>query len=663
MGRKKKRKTSAAPFSTIGCMKCGDRRVLEQPCSTCGAPPRVNEVNHEIVKRRERIAIVDRVSLPASGTRPSLTIDNYSETLISAANKLTEGFALLLDSNSSVEELKAFGSFIRWLENYVLQLAELSTKRPNALPRAIHSTARSLLEAWEEVHIATTTSNMGEVQRAQERSQRIIDNAPNALQEATRAIARAELLNDSSKGSLSKRVISVLAELHGTNSFKELQTAGANLGKEVLGYDIAPDASFSLSVLAVIAQANFDWQAVQEKIRAASRPCSNSERLAEIANMGGALERLVRTDRLIYEALDAYTKVIEGVDDIEMATRRLAKTAAEVFEEAQPLLTWYRLLTSTSTGNDRFEKWSERNSTDHARELTKHSDGKAVFSAFRPYLRNAPSHSGGISVDPVTGDISINLHSHKSLIPSANFTDEVLALLESFLAAKWALENSLLSIGIEFSPSERDLRFLGFDQLDVIATFVELEQGTSVSTEDSSQDHWVLSLDCEFESALASAHTVVHLSPPEVKSVTVGKLESGVIDIPSQVLHAALETTPNDDQLEHLLRMGELVAQCRRQEESFLSPERGDHLIRALVLLDDSPDILRFSRLRRFLNLARKVGLREQASKAQTAMRLLRLGKDTQLGRMALDWDAGEKLALPSEGAVRVIGVSQHKKL
>lgn len=653
MGKRRCRTNEIAEFATIVCVKCGTTRVLENPCPSCGASPRTNEVNHSVVQRRERLAIIDAADAPTSSIELSLVPDDWGSVLQDAANKLTTGFGLLL-AGAPQDELEEFGTFLHMLKEYAERLAELSTKRPTGLALAIHTAASALLAAWGHVRVSATTSDIELAQREVALAQDLLDNGTNDLGKINEVKEVTSLLNDESQGTLPKRLLAALQEWYGLRNLDGLLGSDQRLAQEVLGRSIPAPHSLGLSILSVVAQAHLDWNETKKKVRAADDACNHPARLREISRMDGALDGLTATDRLLREALDAFARAVQDVSDVQTVTRRLLRMAAELFEESQAVLTWYRLLQSDTSGNDRYRKWSQKDSTDHSNHLAEAPATATVFSAYKTYLRNAPSHGGSYWVDPSSGDVTFNLRSHRAILKAADVVDEVLALLESLLAAQWALENRLLEAGISVTPNEGDLRFLGLDDTEVLAALIELDHGTPVSLHQSADGDHVFAFECDLEEALATANTLATMLPDSATSITVGQVKDGIVDVPLAALTSALSVQEDAELAERLLRLGEFLAQSERDGSPLLSTAQADGLIRTLALLDKGPLSERLPRLRRFLNAARLAGLGNAAEKAKAAMGLLRADRTIELEQKATGWERGTELALPREGAARV---------
>lgn len=648
MATKKKRernKVGAASFAIIRCDRCHGDRVLENPCSECGALPRPGEVNHHVVSRREALRIVE-----AFEHEPCLASDEpYVDVLAGFTDTFTQAAIRVMAQPFSRDELEESGHLIAAFRAFVREVIEVGELRPNSLEKAVGKTGVTLLEVWELSKTALGTSNTKDAQELRDQAQLLLDNAHEAIANvAVMKNASEALVENADEVPLARRVMRALTIVEPSLSdLSELMEYGRKNASEVIGRKIDNQAGLSFLLLSITGQHLLNWERLQRKLREGTTIVADKERLREISAMDGALEHLGQLNRLDYEALDAFARAVAGVEEPTTVLRRLSKTIAELYENAAPLFTWFRLLESTASGTDRFRKYEERDATDHVDWLMKRHPS-ALFADLPAHLRNAGSHGATLRFNEHEEKVIIDLRSHQEEVAYDQFVDRCLGVIESVMAAYWALETALLECDIAIPVPYEDNKYLGTGPLESAAALLDLAHPGQVSTDGSTGEKWCLEAPFIGEESIVMAITLAQQCENEVESISVSSTLSGDarVVIPLKEYLAYSQAMRNTEFDEAFALMDYLDA-CMVSGRSLLTD---DNIRWALwcfsrVFQQDTPDAIPLTR--RVRSFAKRRDMHETEEQATKLIRALRTGTIKDTRQQFRNLPAGEQPTIP----------------
>ncbi|MGD8167530.1 hypothetical protein ACEXOS_009950 [Herbiconiux sp. P16] len=329
---------------------------------------------------------------------------------------------------------------------------------------------------------------MSEAQERAREAQAAMDNAGEPVQSANDLCELAEILADEQR-SVPERLISALAIRLPNLSVVEMPERGAIAAKLALELPVGPNSGLSYLLFESIAATLLDPVRYKAKVRLALSEVVDS-RVKWIAELEGALSSLAEAHRLIYEATVAYCAVMAVESDERALVRRTGKLTHEIYEAATPVFAWYRLLLGDQVDDHAYHRLSAKDATELVGVLQNGPLGD-VFADAAKYLRNAPVHGRSLDYKPESDEILISLKSHAEAIGVQDFLDRVLAFLETVLASIWSLENAIELAGIELSPSEADLMYMGFTPLTLTAITLPSLSGIVVNHYEKAGDRWI----------------------------------------------------------------------------------------------------------------------------------------------------------------------------
>ncbi len=444
-------------FQKERCLRCHGERIIGAECANCGARPRNGEVNASVVRRRQRLARVDTLGMVLAETDARAPMPDAND-LTEMLQALLEAVEAFLENPGDVSnEQLAFA--IHRLRRGTKRLADEPLLRPGMGTHiALHDSSVALLGVWDIYRCAMTTASPLEAQQLATRAQGLIDTVSKPIATANRFEAAARILDDHAS-SPAERIFAAVRLGRPDASVDSLMQTCAQEASRTLGRVVGRNSGLAFATLEILGDARFDPRALRTKLLVAAR-VADSPRIAAIAEMNGAVERLAGSRRDSFEAFLAFQAVLGAMTDKRALVRQTGKMIANIYESAQPLFAWYALLRNELVGPDQFTRAVGENAANLAVGLA-NGVTEPLFADAPRFLRDAPHHGRAFDYDEHTDEVAVSLGSFQGRMPLDEYVDRALAFVESVLAAAWGLENALECAQIPLVLSAADALFVG----------------------------------------------------------------------------------------------------------------------------------------------------------------------------------------------------------
>lgn len=553
-------------YSHILCRGCGADRVIEQPCSACGARPRTGEANAPVVRRREILRRVERQIREApEATEEHLSIDGEALTrwLSGFLGDLEE---ILANPSESSEE-----ALVRRVLNLsVLRraLVKTATLRPTGLDEGLLDAVENLEQLWPIYVRGLTSSSPHDAQNAERECQTLMDKAADkyanagVARVAANAIADTETVPD-----LLTRVMEALAIRYPDDDLESLGERGHQACHQLVGRQVSLGSALDYLVVALISDSFLNPELFSRKIRECSFGLRSGEaNLREIATLDGALEDLARVRRETSEAVNHFLSAVNGERNSASVMRRVVKVAGELYEVAAPLWAWVRVILGPEAQQHSYRNAIRRDATDNVSSI-----GRClplVASGAPADLRNAAQHGRAVSVDETSGHVTIELRSFEGSFTPDEYLDRVFGLIESILALNWCLSDLLDHSGIDVPIPEADANYIGISIASQASFWLAHFRGYTVARSEVDHGTWYLEVDMPADQVLSTAIVLARAAVPGVNEVVLRTLNASgeAVQIDDSTMEAHEKAFLDADDLERAVLVAELTARLAAPE-------------------------------------------------------------------------------------------------
>ncbi|MDJ0349635.1 hypothetical protein [Cryobacterium sp. PH29-G1] len=478
-------------FSLMKCVRCGfGQRVAGRPCSECGHLGRLDEVNSLVVRRRQGIRAV-LAHIASSEAAESEVLPFYltrSSWRASSGQALDESIAALakfstmpLDSGAQL----ALAVAVARLQQIGRDLSTFSPRRPFVSNLKAIRQATECLVRMTDLYIAALGAALpAEAQALGKRAQDQIDAATKFMNDAERHQEIGDNLGSADSHDFVSATLAAFATLYPEKSFMEVDADRQTRLARHLGREIATGQGAAYEIALVIARSILDVNRFESVVAEASRLFDSTARLRDIAAEPGALITLRRARNAIVESTAAFAATLTASTSDESRLARTINLYRELFEYAGlPLFAWFLRIGGTKSAP--ISTLMQRDSTALLSAIEKLPDLASIFVGADKNIRTAASH--GFGYELVGDNVIFTTRSFKGTMTVEVVIDLLLALIESFLAAFWVLDNELTVAGIEGHASEDSL--VGAPML-VVAEEVLKHLGATVLSATCTETGW-----------------------------------------------------------------------------------------------------------------------------------------------------------------------------
>lgn len=643
-------------FSTIKCVRCASARVLGASCPDCGKAPRPDEVNPPVADRRQLVKNIETELTRLNTLESAEPSGDYKDELVQIAVDYVSGLRELLSANPGADAITKFALVLKRGRDLAKTLEGKVAIRPSSLTRAYLGVSVELNQLWAVHKEALSSIDVLYAQRSADSAQLILDNATAGLNRwsaTNESVTR--LVGTEPNEPLMQRILRSLQVLHPELNFDALAEFGSSSAGAVLGKEVGAGAGVDFLVLETIGEAYFDPVAFNDKLKELASACWDTSRLNEVAAMENALGDVAVVRRDLFEVLNHFSQIANSEEHSGPILRRFVKVIGELYESANPLFVWFRLLTTTSSDSDQYVRLLKQDSTDLTRRLT--SVLPLTFHDAPSYLRNMGHHGQAFEVNNATGNISIKLRSYSETFPFDEFVSRAFALLESVLAMNWTLGAALEQAAIDVPIQDEDAEIMGLSTPALLRFWISEHGGFEVTRSEVVGHKWYFQASIKEADVVSTALALASFPAKGWTSVVVvgeGPASRNLrVSLHDFSQHS--KTVEDSDAKEILLSLLELRHQFTRDDECVL---REEDLEFAVFVLGSSllrGEVENVAPLRRVKRMAAQHGYLSISALIDKLISSLRTGADaslkSELGRL----QTAEAPTLPIGTAVEVV--------
>lgn len=638
MSKRRKDFAQQLRFSTRRC-RCGDWRLLGQPCAQCGEKPREVEVDQEVQRREKTVRQVRGANFDL---QPAT--DQTVEDLINRAGTIIDQFFRPLAKVSKPSGADAIGELLdaaRAIEQLVLDTSVPQPRPYLRVGRILYEVCSLVRDSMYQFLDASGAPTLLDAQRIGREAQRQLDLAAERL--PLLAAARNELdqltsaTDDGFFELVARRVIAGTTE-----GFLGADRLGHDVLQHIIGDSEEPAEGVGLGVLwaSIYAQILFDYD----------RFCSLAAALYGLLQVPGAFDALATDDEWRTWHKDAHTKLADAGENLQnmlavaqhdrAAVRAVLLYVQDIYEGAcRHFAATILAHLGTGTYADHMQNREKRPLLQYLRDNAASHD---LAAGLLGPLRNASGHNDYEIRD---GQIVLGRGKSEIVLSDVEFADAALLFTESAAALSLAFEVALLQRGIP-TAVEHDRSLLSPEaMLQLLVASAGLSDvDVHLSTDTAAITGWGTLV-----SPMATVGALLLALPESTSTLMLTWHETErrrCLKVPLALAraHARCES----GSLEKELAFIELVHMTRLDDERFLTRDGFRHTIalKAGAVVNGTPQEfgIRFRLLR---NLCLRVGDDRFAETLRLVMRAQRLiamkepadGATTQAVDELLAWE------------------------
>ncbi|WP_420366615.1 hypothetical protein AAEP80_07855 [Curtobacterium sp. L3-7] len=652
------RKQRAIEFKTIRCLKCGGMRIMALPCAECGATPPLGEVNSAVVTRRSLVRRIEgRIQDLASGPGDLDDLEPHHEVLDFVKLFVGNLARLLADPRDEVAEVEFAGTIDR-LDRLTQALRDLSAKRPSGRFRAYLAVAEELGRLWPIYSEALTADSMDVAQAASRRGQAVLDSSTDSLPAIAKSETAVAILADvRAESSVLKRSLKSITKLNEEMSFADLVALGQREAQKYAPFDVGPGGGVEFLLTSMLADVYLDPSVMDLKRTEIASLASNIDRIVEVSAMQDAIRDIGIARRDLYECLNQFALVEFDATSEGSQLRRFVKTIGDLYEAALPFLAWARLLSTKSTGNDRYSRLVKQNSTSLVLDLAKQFP--LTFGDLPSFMRNAAHHGRSIDIDVDAGEVHFRLKSYEESMSIRDYVDHAYAVIESLLALSWIINSSFEAAKLEIDLPAGFSDELGLSVPELAAVWLSVQDGTHVVRSEVVDGRWILTADFQPDSALSVGITLASMDMDGVKVVEVSSLAARgePLSVPLSVYEDFERSMAGEESSDFLMAVLDLKSRVAFGDMPALTAADLKFAIAFLgarLLGGDLTQVGNLRTLRRYAIELDEFALSDLAVTAISAIRSPSVRDSVLADLRAVSRESPEPPALPSADAVLV---------
>lgn len=644
-------------FTLIQCVRCGsNQRVAGRPCSECGNMGRHDEVNALVIRRRQGIRAVlahlAEIETVESEVLPFyLTCSSWRASTSDALDESLSAMAKFSTAPLNSGSQLAMGVSVARLRQIDRDLSRFAPRRPYVSNLEANRQAAGCLVRMADLYIAALETDLpAEAQALGRRAQYEIDAAIKFMNDAEIQQQIGDQLGSAEPPDFASAALTALATLYPEKTFMEVDAVRQSLLARDLGREVAVGQGAAYEIALALAKSILDVKRFESVVAEASRLFASSTQLLEIAGEPGALATLRRARNAIVESTAAFAVTLRVSTTDEARLARTINLYRELFEYAGlPLFAWFLRIAGAKSAP--LSTLMLEDSTALLGAVSRRPELASIFVGADKNIRTAASH--GFGYELVGDEVVFNTRSFTGTMTVEVVIDLLLALIESFLAAFWVLDNELTVAGVDGHTSADSL--VGAPML-VVAEEVLKHLGATVVSASLTEVGWRFEVaEGSPSTALVYAEGLAANPPPGVDEISIvcPHLADGELRIPraaSARFRLAKDATP----------MTLIGANLDLLSESSLdgrSAVQAEHLrwsacVAGLALLsEDNTEAIGL--LRQCIRLAREAGATDVMRFAESAITQWRSPDEGRLKQVRKTMMAWTTLPSPLQPLVR----------
>lgn len=578
---------------------------MGNPCSVCGTEGPPNEVNGQVVSRRQAVASVlataDRHAIETS-TFESLFPPEWRSYLSGITERITQSLGRLSRKPNDANARDDAGQAIAELRGFELWLEERAPLRPYVQHQeAIRKAAARLSRMATKYLEAMEAASMSLAQKLGRDAQSEIDAGVSSLNEADSSTELSDRLGAANQGDFVKVALDVLLSTRPGQNIFEIDSEWQEALTARLGRPIADGQGASYAIADLLANSQLDASRFRRVVGEATELFRTHGALGDIASEPSALEYLLKARNAIVESTVAFSATVATSAALSAQLRRAINLYRELFEDgAAPLFAWF-LRVANAKGAP-ISKLMREDSTALLDAVNRTPSLAQMFIGADKGIRTAASH--GHSYSLVGDSVQFSTRTYEETLTLDQFVDRLLALTESLLAAFWVLDNELAAVGAKGHTAVTSL--IG-EPMFAVATLVLEQLGSTVLDSQLGDESWTFTLAPGAKSEpFVYAYVVGAHEQSNIREITILRpdLPSGTLRVSNTA--CAVYATFKDLEPVHLLASN--LAFIEQSKLDGRSAVTQDHVRKtvcaAAVALLQTDDVTAVSVMRQCMKLA-----------------------------------------------------------
>lgn len=516
-------------IQTLSC-KCGGERIRGDSCGDCGFKPKPNdamEINTDVVRRRELVRKVEE--LVEGQLKQEADAPGYWDIVLPIADEEYEWFnrvlTPLLVSDPMLEGAEPIADFVVQVDRARQALRPMADLRPHADMRAQLEVLDRIAGWWPIYRTAATTVDRALIEAKKNEGQRAIDTSLQADVELRPVLDALEVLDDyESEPSLTKRQVHALTIKYPEQSLQQISYLGAEELAELVGEKVHPELGLHHLMLEVLAHGALSPEQFRTKLsEAAALWRGKEERAREIADMTHSVDQLANVSVEFAELFVAFDRAVKGAKSPGGIVRAAKRLFNPLYEEAQPLWVWARLLADESLT-------SEAAYADAAQQYSTFNVGQVkdvlptVCADAEKFYRNATHHGSAVVFDEASNEVAVStIVDGTRKLNIAEFIDRVYALVESVLALYWMAQVFLTQYQIELPIAPDMPSGFGVSTEDEAFWYFEVRHGVAVYRNEVVNEIWHMEAEFPPHAMFTAAVMMSLRADPKVKEVRLSR--------------------------------------------------------------------------------------------------------------------------------------------
>lgn len=376
-----------------------------------------------------------------------LSRDSWHPLMVEALEETLAAFAKFLAEPVRIESQRDAASAIARLEQIKRDLSALPPRRPYILDLKADQAAAACLVRMADCYLDAFEASMPlEAQSHARHAQSEIDAATEVHRQAEHERDLGNQFSESDPQSFVQVSLQVVARTHPEKNLFEIDAEVRPFLERRFGRNVAPGQGVSYAIAETLAKSALDVERFRSVVSETSKLIDWDARLDEVAGEPGALAALRRAREAIFESTVAFAAALSTATTDEARLRRTLNLYRELFEDAGlPLFAW--VLRISGVRSAPFAKLLSEDSTALLAALKKRPELERIFLGADKNIRTAASHGFGYNLDGQ--DVVFKIRSFSGTMTVEVLIDLLLALLESFLAVFWVLDNELAALDLE----------------------------------------------------------------------------------------------------------------------------------------------------------------------------------------------------------------------
>lgn len=443
MSRRRREAAISLVFATLPCARCRETRILAQPCTACGLPPRAGEVNHHVQRRRQIVAAARSYVDARSVDEPrSLEIHDLRRRALSVFPDVQTA---LKDSAREIGDDAQLGRALHRLAQLASDAAVPQLRPWTTIGSQLHIAVRTLEFAAQTFLDAFVAPTLREAQDIAVRGQSLLDAAADQASIFSRSMDRQNRINETDADHAFEAIADlIMQDQKDGDSILTLDERGKEVARSIIPpeEELAPGSGLTALWASVYVDALLDAETFTRSAKTLYLALRGSTRLREIAE--GATWKT--NESSAWEAIQDSSRTLEVMlANARHETSSVRATLLFVQDTTEGPQKHLVATLLAATGKQSYDTFMRKDAGDLLQQAEQRFSGLGTFGSFTRSMRNASAHMDFLT----EGErVSLRPGPYETTLSAADFGDCALRFLEDYLALQLATTLALLQDGV-----------------------------------------------------------------------------------------------------------------------------------------------------------------------------------------------------------------------